>query len=256
MPGDGALLAPDWVPWAERLAEYHAHQAGSPGGARRRGIRRRTTSRMTTDDDDGLDDDRRPRCGATSTTTDRRSCTRATSTASTSTTVSDDAESDDDSDDSDEDDDSDDDDSDEDDDDRIRRRSTTTSVVDDESIDDDDHEPDEVTVRRDVTELTPSTSSGSRVNLGLGSRSSVYSIARDELAHVVGLDRDEGRDAQLVAAELAVGLGVDDAVGAQRLARAAAASTLSSKSIVTTTGERSAGSATNGVATADASAQS
>ncbi|MEV8220543.1 DUF3027 domain-containing protein [Microbacterium sp. NPDC077391] len=27
MPGDGALLAPDWVPWAERLAEYRAHQA-------------------------------------------------------------------------------------------------------------------------------------------------------------------------------------------------------------------------------------
>lgn len=27
MPGDGALLAPEWVPWAERLAEYRAHQA-------------------------------------------------------------------------------------------------------------------------------------------------------------------------------------------------------------------------------------
>ena len=27
MPGDGALLAPDWVPWVERLAEYRAHQA-------------------------------------------------------------------------------------------------------------------------------------------------------------------------------------------------------------------------------------
>lgn len=26
LPGDGALLAPDWVPWAERLAEYRAHQ--------------------------------------------------------------------------------------------------------------------------------------------------------------------------------------------------------------------------------------
>ena len=35
-------------------------------------------------------------------------------------------------------------------------------------------------------------------------------------AHVVGLDRREHADAQLVAAELAVGLGVDDAVGAQR----------------------------------------
>jgi len=27
LPGGGALLAPDWVPWAERLAEYRAHQA-------------------------------------------------------------------------------------------------------------------------------------------------------------------------------------------------------------------------------------
>jgi hypothetical protein len=27
MPGDGALLAPDWVPWAERLEDYRAAQA-------------------------------------------------------------------------------------------------------------------------------------------------------------------------------------------------------------------------------------
>ncbi len=27
MPGDGALTAPDWLPWAERLAEYQAAQA-------------------------------------------------------------------------------------------------------------------------------------------------------------------------------------------------------------------------------------
>ncbi|WP_314651135.1 DUF3027 domain-containing protein [uncultured Microbacterium sp.] len=27
LPGDGSLLAPEWVPWAERLAEYRAHQA-------------------------------------------------------------------------------------------------------------------------------------------------------------------------------------------------------------------------------------
>jgi hypothetical protein len=27
LPGDDALLAPDWVPWADRLADYHAHQA-------------------------------------------------------------------------------------------------------------------------------------------------------------------------------------------------------------------------------------
>ena len=38
-----------------------------------------------------------------------------------------------------------------------------------------------------------------------------------ELSDVVGFDRHEGRDPQLVAAELAVGLGVDDAVGPQGL---------------------------------------
>ncbi|GAA4486684.1 DUF3027 domain-containing protein [Microbacterium panaciterrae] len=27
LPGAGALLAPEWVPWAERLADYRAHQA-------------------------------------------------------------------------------------------------------------------------------------------------------------------------------------------------------------------------------------
>lgn len=27
LPGDGALLAPDWVPWAVRLADYQATQA-------------------------------------------------------------------------------------------------------------------------------------------------------------------------------------------------------------------------------------
>jgi hypothetical protein len=26
MPGDGAILAPDWVPWSDRLAEYKAAQ--------------------------------------------------------------------------------------------------------------------------------------------------------------------------------------------------------------------------------------
>ena len=32
MPGDGSLLAPDWVPWSDRLAEYKAAQeaAGEP----------------------------------------------------------------------------------------------------------------------------------------------------------------------------------------------------------------------------------
>jgi hypothetical protein len=40
--------------------------------------------------------------------------------------------------------------------------------------------------------------------------------ARGQGADVVGLDRREHRDAQLVAPELAVGLDVDDPVGAQR----------------------------------------
>ena len=80
-------------------------------------------------------------------------------------------------------------------------------------------------------------------------------MQRGERLDVVRVDRREHGDAQLVAAELAVGLGVDDAVGAQRAAMAAA-STASSKSIVPTTCERLAGSATNGVAKGDASAQS
>jgi hypothetical protein len=29
-PGDDALLAPDWVPWVDRLAEYQAAQADAP----------------------------------------------------------------------------------------------------------------------------------------------------------------------------------------------------------------------------------
>ena len=34
LPGDGALLAPDWVPWVDRLADYRAAQdaAGLDGG--------------------------------------------------------------------------------------------------------------------------------------------------------------------------------------------------------------------------------
>lgn len=51
MPGDGALLAPDWVPWSERLEEYRAAQAaaGEPD----------ETADLASDDDDDhdLDDD-------------------------------------------------------------------------------------------------------------------------------------------------------------------------------------------------------
>jgi len=33
LPGEGALLAPEWVPWAERLAEYQAAQAAASEAA-------------------------------------------------------------------------------------------------------------------------------------------------------------------------------------------------------------------------------
>lgn len=37
LPGEGALLAPDWVPWAVRLAEYQAAQAALAEAAREAG---------------------------------------------------------------------------------------------------------------------------------------------------------------------------------------------------------------------------
>lgn len=47
MPGDGALLAPDWVPWAERLADYRAHQTE---------LAEQATATGAEDDDADLDD--------------------------------------------------------------------------------------------------------------------------------------------------------------------------------------------------------
>jgi hypothetical protein len=52
MPGEGALLAPEWVPWSQRLEEYRAAQAaaGEPD----------ETAQLSDDDDDDdvdLDDD-------------------------------------------------------------------------------------------------------------------------------------------------------------------------------------------------------
>jgi len=46
LPGDGALLAPDWVPWAERLADYQAAQVALAETALAEGA----------DADDDLDD--------------------------------------------------------------------------------------------------------------------------------------------------------------------------------------------------------
>ncbi|MDR6200843.1 hypothetical protein QE374_002752 [Microbacterium sp. SORGH_AS428] len=47
LPGDGALLAPEWVPWATRLAEYHAQQAAAAEAA----------AEAEGDEDDAEDDD-------------------------------------------------------------------------------------------------------------------------------------------------------------------------------------------------------
>ncbi|MCA1307779.1 DUF3027 domain-containing protein [Microbacterium esteraromaticum] len=52
MPGEGALLAPDWVPWAERLAEYRAHQAELAA----QGAESDADEEDTEDDDADLDD--------------------------------------------------------------------------------------------------------------------------------------------------------------------------------------------------------
>lgn len=46
LPGDGALLAPDWVPWATRLAEYQAAQAAAAAA-----------DEDDDEEDDDLDDD-------------------------------------------------------------------------------------------------------------------------------------------------------------------------------------------------------
>jgi hypothetical protein len=48
MPGDGALLAPDWVPWAERLEDYRAAQAA---------IAAEAAEHAAADDEDEDDDD-------------------------------------------------------------------------------------------------------------------------------------------------------------------------------------------------------
>lgn len=54
LPGDGSLLAPDWVPWAERLADYQAAQAAL--AAQGVVIEEIESSDEELDDDDDLDD--------------------------------------------------------------------------------------------------------------------------------------------------------------------------------------------------------
>ena len=55
LPGDGALLAPDWVPWVDRLADYRAAQdaAGLDGGE----SEEEPEVDVDDDDDDELDND-------------------------------------------------------------------------------------------------------------------------------------------------------------------------------------------------------
>lgn len=49
-PGEGALLAPDWVPWSERLADYRAAQELAAAQAA-------DSAAATDDDDDDIDED-------------------------------------------------------------------------------------------------------------------------------------------------------------------------------------------------------
>jgi len=51
MPGNGALLAPDWVPWSERLADYEAAQEALAASEEPE------DSEVSDDDDDDDDDD-------------------------------------------------------------------------------------------------------------------------------------------------------------------------------------------------------
>jgi hypothetical protein len=60
LPGDGALLAPEWVPWAERLAEYRAHQVELAEAAAAAGGESGDADDLDEADDlddDSLDDD-------------------------------------------------------------------------------------------------------------------------------------------------------------------------------------------------------
>lgn len=58
MPGDGALLAPDWVPWADRLDEYIAQQAEqAAANAHDDGDSDSDGDHDGDDDDDDADDD-------------------------------------------------------------------------------------------------------------------------------------------------------------------------------------------------------
>jgi len=60
MPGEGALLAPDWVPWADRLAEYQAQKKAEREAAAAAGEPEPEDEFVTDDsdeDDEDLDDE-------------------------------------------------------------------------------------------------------------------------------------------------------------------------------------------------------
>jgi hypothetical protein len=59
MPAEGALLAPDWVPWSERLADYKAAQeaAGAVDESEAAGESDEDSEDEDGDEDDDLDED-------------------------------------------------------------------------------------------------------------------------------------------------------------------------------------------------------
>jgi len=57
LPGEGALLAPDWVPWSERLEEYRAAQAAAAAEeAEDDGAEAEDSEADELDEDDELDE--------------------------------------------------------------------------------------------------------------------------------------------------------------------------------------------------------
>jgi hypothetical protein len=57
MPGEGALLAPDWVPWVDRLEEYHVAQAALAAQAGDEELLDADDVDLDDDDDEHGDDD-------------------------------------------------------------------------------------------------------------------------------------------------------------------------------------------------------
>ena len=56
LPGEGALIAPDWVPWADRLEDYKAAQAAIAAGELAAGDADDDVDDDADDDDHGDDD--------------------------------------------------------------------------------------------------------------------------------------------------------------------------------------------------------